>query len=665
MALYSLAFVLLLALTVESTQLYSWGVNDYGQLGVNGTVVYYPQVIPTYTKVNVVNLLASGTFHMAVTSNGDVYTCGNNWYGGLAVPVSTIFQGNPQLNPDLKNCTIYLGKRHGNAVCGSKFVGWGVQAGYVAGLTSGNWGRKKESLASYKLGSNVVNVTAGSRFSIVALNNGTMVVAGDGTGGILGLGDTTSEPNFVKFDAFHDIPLLKIFPSHADHVCAISTDYLLYCWGSNTVGQLGIGNTVNQSRPALVSFFQQEYYVVQVATGENHTLALTAGGRVFAWGQAASGVLGNGATDSSIYSTPVEIEFLADKNVVEVVAGLNFNFVRTATNQWYSWGAGTGGVLGTLKDADVTQPTLISLLSNFSITHILTASSSRSVYGWLDPTAPTAIVGPPLVDECLQTGKVVCKTNAHCQDTDRSAICVCDEGFQGDATNCTDINECLTPTVCVTGAKCTNTIGNYTCTCPPNKPIGDGRSTGTGCLPVPTLPPTKPPTPPPTQPPTQPPPNNSTSDSSTSGGAPTTSQPTSGSSNTSQTGGNGNSLTTGGTGASSNGTSTSSSPGDTTTGADTNPSSTTLPSSTSTTAASTSGRTNLYQTLFGSKDDIPIPQKGTSTTSDPRVISEGDASKRHEKNVVIGVVVGFGVLVAIALAVLLFVILRNRRPQEQ
>jgi hypothetical protein len=64
------------------------------------------------------------------------------------VPVSTIFQGNPQLNPDLKNCTIYLGKRHGNAVCGmcsfcviifvaysvsgSKFVGWGVQAGYVA-----------------------------------------------------------------------------------------------------------------------------------------------------------------------------------------------------------------------------------------------------------------------------------------------------------------------------------------------------------------------------------------------------------------------------------------------------------------------------------------------------------------------------------------------------
>jgi hypothetical protein len=55
----------------------------------------------------------------------------------------------------------------------------------------------------------------------------------------------------------------------------------------------------------------------------------TASGNVFVWGLGANGVVGSGQFQNSSFTTPVEIEFLADKNVVEVVAGLNFNYVRT------------------------------------------------------------------------------------------------------------------------------------------------------------------------------------------------------------------------------------------------------------------------------------------------------------------------------------------------
>lgn len=52
--------------------------------------------------------------------NGDVYVSGNNWYGGLAFPPSQrIYVSYPMKNPTLAGCKIFLGKRHGNAICGN------------------------------------------------------------------------------------------------------------------------------------------------------------------------------------------------------------------------------------------------------------------------------------------------------------------------------------------------------------------------------------------------------------------------------------------------------------------------------------------------------------------------------------------------------------------
>lgn len=656
MALYGLVLILgLLALRVESSNLYAWGVNDYGQLGINGSNVFrVPQLISAYIDIDIVDLKASGTFHMAIASNGDVHVCGNNWYGGLGIPIDEIWVGTPRRNPDLKGCNIYLGKRHGNAVCGNRFLGWGVQSGYVIGRENGNYGRINQS-ASIS-GSDIVNITAGSHFSILTLTNGAMRIAGNGAGGVLGLGDTQPRKNFVEFNAFANIPLLKIFPSHADHICAVSQSHSLYCWGANNVGQLGLGHTLNQTSPQLVSYFEEEHYVVQVATGLYHTLVLTASGKVFAWGLGTHGVLGNKVSDNTTFSTPIEIEFLADKNVVEIVAGLNFNFVRTSQNQWYSWGAGYGGVLGTKTDEDVNAPTHVDFLATFQINRILTASTSRSLYGWLDPTAPTAIVGgPPLINECELDGVIECGTNERCQDTDRFAKCVCIPGYAGPIGNCVDIDECAIGSVCAPNATCTNLPGSYTCTCPPDRPIGDGKSSGTRCSPAPTEPPTQPPTEPPTEAPTEGPtdtPATTSSSSNDTTGA--TAVPTTGGATTD--GGNG---TTGDDSTTNQGNSTTGEV-DTTTGSDTNPAtSTTEGPSTSTGEASTNGRTNLYQTLYGAKEQISRPQ--SETEDDPQIVFTG-GRKNRDRDVMIGVLIAFGVLMLVVIVIGALLILRARRP---
>ncbi|XP_064294038.1 fibrillin-2 isoform X2 [Phalacrocorax carbo] len=70
------------------------------------------------------------------------------------------------------------------------------------------------------------------------------------------------------------------------------------------------------------------------------------------------------------------------------------------------------------------------------------------------------------LDEC-SNGTHQCSVNAQCVNTPGSYRCACAEGFTGDGFTCSDIDECVAhPGVCGPGT-CYNTLGNYTCICPP------------------------------------------------------------------------------------------------------------------------------------------------------------------------------------------------------
>ena len=66
----------------------------------------------------------------------------------------------------------------------------------------------------------------------------------------------------------------------------------VYAWGRNTEGQLGPGDTSDRSAPAQVVNITVS--VIAVATGTQHSLALTSTGKVYAWGSDRQ--LGNGVS---------------------------------------------------------------------------------------------------------------------------------------------------------------------------------------------------------------------------------------------------------------------------------------------------------------------------------------------------------------------------------
>lgn len=122
---------------------------------------------------------------------------------------------------------------------------------------------------------------------------------------------------------------------------AIDESGALWAWGANESGQLGLGTTTSASpTPARVKFGLPS--VIEVRGGTAHTLARTTDGRVWAWGQNASGQLGLGHNTGS--AVPVLVPGLT--GVLQIAAGGDFSLARTSNGQIWAWGSNLKGQLG-------------------------------------------------------------------------------------------------------------------------------------------------------------------------------------------------------------------------------------------------------------------------------------------------------------------------------
>ncbi|XP_077341203.1 uncharacterized protein LOC143986670 [Lithobates pipiens] len=71
-----------------------------------------------------------------------------------------------------------------------------------------------------------------------------------------------------------------------------------------------------------------------------------------------------------------------------------------------------------------------------------------------------------LNDLCLPPYPYPCHENADCLNSNSSYTCRCKPGFTGDGKNCSDINECQSPTACPNAKyECINSLGSFKCSC--------------------------------------------------------------------------------------------------------------------------------------------------------------------------------------------------------
>ena len=250
---------------------YGFGSNGFGKLGIgkntdrmamNDTNI--PVQIPLtvneipdrgilFTNVNNIIQIAAGSAHsLALTSNGHVYSFGNNQYGQLGLE-NNINYDIPTLINNLNNIIfISAGSYHSLALDSSGRVyafGYNIYGQLGLGkLNMGKLNMKDDPLNI--LGNNInvptlipdlnniIQVSAGNNHSLALTSDGEVYSFGNNNHGQLGQGDNINRTNPVLIPGLINVESISAGNTHS----MIFVNRKVYCFGSNEHGELGIGS---------------------------------------------------------------------------------------------------------------------------------------------------------------------------------------------------------------------------------------------------------------------------------------------------------------------------------------------------------------------------------------------------------------------------------------
>ncbi|UQZ34318.1 hypothetical protein C2I18_12800 [Paenibacillus sp. PK3_47] len=293
----------------QGGEAYVFGTGQYGTLGLGDLVTRYtPTRLEGFTVTTAdVTANTSGDNLLLVTTDGDVYATGPDYYGVVTISGS----GQVTPNPDTVTTVTY----------------------------------------------NNIDVQTGAYSTLLLTDQGKVYGFGRNSGaGELGIGSSNIQPYPVEITG---VPTIKAISLRQSSSMALADNGDVYVWGGNGYGMLGIGNQTNQTRPVKLSLPGP---AVSVSAGRNHNAVVLEDGRVYTMGRNMYGELGNGTVgvDSSV---PVQVLGLpVGIKAVQASVGLSYTLILMENGDVYGIGANGGGQLGQGNYTSVSTPARISAL---------------------------------------------------------------------------------------------------------------------------------------------------------------------------------------------------------------------------------------------------------------------------------------------------------------
>jgi alpha-tubulin suppressor-like RCC1 family protein len=292
--------------------LWTWGWNNFGQLG-NGTTVYYSSPIQVGSLTNWKQVSAGYIITSAIKTDGTLWTWGLNQYGELGNGTAT-----PYSSP--------------------------IQVG---------------SLTNWK------QVSCGASTIAAIKTDGTLWTWGWSNNGGLGNGTASASLNYSSPLQIGALTNWKQVSAGNAQTAAIKTDGTLWVWGSNNGGQLGNQNIINYSSPIQVGSLNNWK---QVSVNGSATAAIKTDGTLWTCGyniqiSTPIGILGNGTGVS--YSSPIQVGSLTNWKIV-VFSGSQgtAGAIKTDGTLW-TWGINASGQLGNGTNLRYSSPIQVGTLTNW------------------------------------------------------------------------------------------------------------------------------------------------------------------------------------------------------------------------------------------------------------------------------------------------------------
>jgi len=331
-------------------RLFTWGSGLHGKLGHGSNISFAIPMEVKQTKAKVVEVACGCEHTLCRTFDGAVMTWGCGTYGQLGIT--------------------------------DNYDGVGVNYAHFPTIVS--------ALKRH----HVVSIAAGRWHNLVLANDRQVLAWGSGNFGQLGLDSEETKGLPVPVRALEDMVPCKVLCG--GWTSAVITELgVLFMWGKNTHGQLGIGNKKSIKFPKVNSRLRKEGKVRSAALGRDHTLVVMVDGTVFSFGSPEKGRLGNNV-DANAYTrvstaetirelmykrfqskfkepmeydpflgeldintVPVEILSLSGKHVCDVAAGDEHSMALSVFGEVWTWGGSSFGQLGHGSIMDEDEPKLV------------------------------------------------------------------------------------------------------------------------------------------------------------------------------------------------------------------------------------------------------------------------------------------------------------------
>ena len=347
---------------------YTVGLNDYGQLGLKDTT--------TRSKFEKIGELEISCEPARITLN-----VGESKDISLALSSSFNLKNNKQasgeVNKTIENETI--ASLAGNTVTGNAIGKTMLNATYEGIIGTLNtqiqkFNKNVEVEVLPKNGKVTPKVEAGDGFTVELKADGTVWSHGQNQYGQLGVGDTNSYNELQKVKIIkntiknEDGSKTEIEDTIKDisvgnyHVLALSETGKVYAWGYGEKGQLGTGSGYSNEEPVVVKdiYRKQLQDIVKVEAGENVSFAITSKGKVYAWGNGYSSRaqlldLPENAVDitskyvltgdGKVYNISTKEQLPIVGKIVDLDEGTNHTVMLTNDGKAYAIGDNTYGQL--------------------------------------------------------------------------------------------------------------------------------------------------------------------------------------------------------------------------------------------------------------------------------------------------------------------------------
>lgn len=235
----------------------------------------------------------------------------------------------------------------------------------------------------FAAGSGVTQVSVSDH--VCAIVSGGLYCWGNNTDGQVGNG-TTSATVASPHEVFASGSNVLRVATGSGHTCA-NVDREVFCWGRDTSGQVGNGaaSTADVTTPTRITFPDTGTTGVgDIAAGDSHTCVERYRG-LFCWGSDSQGQIGNGGTTGN-QNSPVQVINYPTAPAVGVtrVAAGTLNTCVIQDGGVRCWGDGAQGVNGTGSTGDTTSPNTYALSSgavdlSLKTYHVCAATVSGAV----------------------------------------------------------------------------------------------------------------------------------------------------------------------------------------------------------------------------------------------------------------------------------------------